>query len=64
MKLAIAQMVLGAVITSSLLLPWLFGIPPCFVLGLAVFGCGTAQLLKALRAPRVQTGGRGKEGQR
>lgn len=50
MKLAIAQMVLGVIILASLWLPWLFGIPPCFVLGLAVFGCGMAQLLKAIRA--------------
>jgi hypothetical protein len=50
MKLAIAQMALGMIILASLWLPWLFGIPPSFVLGLAVFGCGMAQLLKAVRA--------------
>jgi 4-hydroxybenzoate polyprenyltransferase len=50
MKLAIAQMVLGGIILAYLWLPWVFGIPPSFVLGLAVFGCGMAQLLKALKA--------------
>ena len=50
MKLAIAQIVLGAIIVSSLWLPWLFGLPPYLVPGLAVFGCGIAQFLRARRA--------------
>ena len=66
MKLAIAQMVLGAAIVGNyiasivatsaafttdegyrlIFFPW-FNI--CFVLGLAVLGCGIAQYLKARR---------------
>ena len=47
MKLAIAQMVFGVIIVGSLWLPWFAGLPPCWVLGLAVLGCGIAQYLKA-----------------
>jgi len=50
MKLAIAQIVLGAIIVSSLWLPWFLGLPPYLVPGLAVFGCGIAQFLRARRA--------------
>ena len=50
MKLAIAQMVLGAIIVGSLRLPWFAGLPPCWVLGLAVLGYGIAQYLKSKKS--------------
>jgi len=54
MKLAIAQIVLGGIIVGSLWLPWFFGLPPCWVLGLAVLGCGIAQFLKARGVKEVK----------
>jgi len=50
MKLAIAQMVLGVLIVGLLWIPWLFGLPPCWVLGVSVLGCAIAQFLKAREA--------------
>ena len=52
MKLAIAQMALGVLIVGLLWIPWFFGLPPCWVLGLAVLGCGIAQYLKAREVRR------------
>ncbi len=48
MKLAIAQMVFGAIVVGSLWSPWFLGLPPYLVPSLAVLGCGIAQFLKAM----------------
>ncbi|MBA7657155.1 hypothetical protein ES703_65086 [subsurface metagenome] len=51
MKLAIAQMVLGLIISIMGVKVFLFPLGLSFlILGLAVLGCGVAQFLKARKA--------------